>query len=127
VLLFALIVAAGCTTAASVQLGKPTAVRHPLTDPSRIAVYRNAEQVPGKYDEVALLTSTQQWGWTFSENRTYDALKKEASKVGANAIILDSITEPSTGAKVAAMLLGAGAERKGKALAVYVYSADETK
>src|SRR5258708_27885128 len=97
-ILFAWILTAGCTTAASVQLGQPAAMRHPLTPSDKIAVYRNAEQVPGKYDEVALLTSTQQWGWTFSENRTYDALKKEASKVGANAIILDSITEPSTGA-----------------------------
>jgi hypothetical protein len=52
----------------------------------------------------------------------WNSLRKKAGKLGANAIILDAMSEPSAGAKVAAaFLLGTGAERKGKAIAIYVF------
>jgi hypothetical protein len=43
---------------------------------------------------------------------------------GANAIILDAVSEPSSGVNVAAAVLETGAERKGKAIAIYVFPAD---
>jgi hypothetical protein len=50
----------------------------------------------------------------------YNSMKKSAGQMGANAIILQDLTEPGTGAKLAATLFGAPAERKGKALAIFV-------
>ena len=41
--------------------------------------------------------------------------------MGANAIILDAISEPSAGAKIAGAVFGVGAERKGKAIAIFVF------
>jgi len=48
-------------------------------------------------------------------------MRKEAGKLGANGIILDSLSEPSAGAKIAGAFHGTGAQRTGKVIAIYVY------
>ena len=49
-------------------------------------------------------------------------MRKKAGKLGANAIILDAMSEPSAAAKVVSYaLLGVGGERRGKVLAIYVF------
>jgi hypothetical protein len=50
-----------------------------------------------------------------------ESMRKKASEVGANAIILDAINEASAGAKVAAAVFGTGTQRKGRSIAIYVY------
>lgn len=52
---------------------------------------------------------------------------KKAGAMGANGIILDAISEPSAGAKVAGAIFGVGAERKGKAIAIFVFPPEENK
>jgi uncharacterized protein YbjQ (UPF0145 family) len=89
-----------------------------------VAVYRTAEQVPGKFDEVALLNSKGMSGWT-NEAGTLKSMRKEAGKLGANAVVLDAIIKPNAVTKVAAALVGVGAERKGKALAIYAYPVEK--
>ena len=44
----------------------------------------------------------------------------KAGEMGANAIILDAMTEPGATTRIAGALLGTGAERKGRAIAVYL-------
>jgi hypothetical protein len=85
-----------------------------------VAVYRTADQVPGKYQEVALLNATGESSWT-NEAKMINSMRKKAGELGANGIILDAISEPSAGVKVAAAFLGTPAERKGKAIAIYVF------
>jgi hypothetical protein len=83
--------------------------------------------VPGKYEEIALLSSTGEAMWT-NEEQMWNSMKKKAGKLGANAVILDAMSEPSAGAKVAAAFLGVGgAQRKGKAIAIYVFPPEEQK
>jgi hypothetical protein len=48
--------------------------------------------------------------------------RKKAASVGATGIILGEIKEPSAATKVVGAVLGVGAERKGKALAIYAPS-----
>jgi len=91
--------------------------------PENVALYRNADQVPRRYEEVALLNSEGDSNFT-NEAKMFESMKKKAGEVGANAIILDALSEPSGGAKVAAAIFGVSAERKGKALAIYVFPAD---
>ena len=56
----------------------------------------------------------------------WNSMRKKAGKLGANAIILDAMSEPSAGAKVASMIFGVGgAQRKGKAIAIYVFTKEE--
>ena len=56
------LVLSACVSTNSARLG--TAMIRPVVDPEMVAVYRVASQVPGKYDEVALLNSTGMTGWT---------------------------------------------------------------
>jgi len=89
-------------------------------DPEDVVIYTMASKVPGEYEEIALLNSKADSAST-SEAQMFKSMRKKAARVGANAIILDAVSEPTVGAKIAAaVLFGSGAERKGKALAVYV-------
>lgn len=118
IVLAGVLISCACVSTNSARLG--TAIARPVVDPEMVAVYRTAAQVPGKYDEVALLNSKGASGWT-SEAGMLKSMRKEAGKIGANAVVLDAIVEPNAVTKVAAALVGVGAERKGKALAIYVY------
>lgn len=122
VLLLSLTLAA-CVTTQALRLG-PSIGRPPVAWRD-VLVYRSADQIPGKYEEIALLSATGDTAWT-SEETMWNSMRKKAGKLGANAIILDATSEPSAGAKVAAaFLLGSGAERKGKAVAIYVFPKEE--
>jgi hypothetical protein len=113
-----------CVTTKAVTLGAPTNVQRQPVPWDKVAVYRTAEQVPGKYEEVALLVATGDSLWT-SEGGMWKSLQKKAGARGANAIILDAMSEPSAVAKVASAFLGVGgADRKGKAIAIYVSPKD---
>ena len=113
----------GCVATQAVKLG--SAIQRPEIRWQDVQVYRTADQVPGKYEEIALLSSTGESMWT-TEEGMWNSMRKKAGKLGANAIILDAMSEPSAGAKVASMIFGvAGAQRKGKAIAIYVFKEDE--
>jgi len=114
---------AACVSTNAVRVG--TAATRPAVTWKNVAVYRTADQVPGKYEEVALLVSTGDALWT-NESNMWNSMKKKAGEMGANAIILDATSEPSAGAKVASAFLGVGgADRKGKAIAIFVFPAEK--
>lgn len=106
-----------CVTVQSTRLG--AGVIHPPVTPDTVAIYRTADQVHGHYEEVALLSAAGDYNGT-SEEGMYKEMRKKAGQMGANGIILDSITEPSTGAKIANVLLFTSAQRTGKAVAIFV-------
>lgn len=108
-----------CMSTKAVRLGD--AISRPMIPWQQVKVYRTADQVPGDYKEVGLIMSTGSTIWT-SEKTMWNAMKKKAAKLGANAIILDAVSEPSAGAKVAGALFGIGVNRKGKAVAIFVHS-----
>lgn len=120
------ILLSACVSTNAVRLGAAPA-RAPVAE-SQVVIYRTADQIPGKYEEVALLNSTAEASWT-NEEKMYNSMRKKAGQLGANGILLDAMSEPSAGAKVAAAVLGVGgAQRKGKAIAIYVFeggSSDE--
>lgn len=113
-----------CVSTKAVTLGRPTIDQRPPLHWEQVAVYRTADQVPGKYEEVAMLVATGDSLWT-SEAGMWKSLQKKAGARGANAIILDAMTEPSAGAKVASAFLGVrGADRKGNAIAIFILPPD---
>jgi len=115
---------AACMSTSAVNIG--TTIKHPKVFWEKVVVYRTADQVPGKYEEIAMMITTGSALWT-SESRMWKAMQKKAGDLGANAIILDALSEPGAGAKVAAaFLIVPGADRKGKAIAIYVFP-DEKK
>ena len=124
VLVVGLVVLIGCVTTRSVQLGEYEK-RAPVPW-KQVAVYRTADQVPGPYKEIALLTAKGDSIWT-GQARMWTSMQKKAAKLGANAIIIDAHTEPKDGAKiVSALLWGTGPSRQGKALAIFILP-DEKK
>jgi hypothetical protein len=106
-----------CVHTVVTQLGTPMA--RPIVPMDQVKIYRTAGQVPGKYEEVALLNSSASSGWT-NEESMFKNMRFQAGQAGANAVVLDAISEPSAGAKIAAAVIGVGAERKGKAIAIYI-------
>ena len=109
---------AACVQTNATMLGTATSPRTAVA-PDSVRIYRTAAQVPGKYEEVALLNATGESQWT-NEAKMMKALQKKAASIGANAIVLDAISEPSAGAKIAGAVLGTGSQRKGKAIAIYM-------
>ena len=118
VIVFFIFSLTACMSTKAVRLGDQIA--RPILPWQQITVYRTADQVPGSYDEVGLLMTTASTIWT-SEKGMWNSMKKKAAKLGANAIILDAISEPSAGAKIAGALFGVGINRKGKAVAIFVH------
>lgn len=96
----------------------------PLRQPvpwDKVIVYQTAEQVPAKYEEVALITATGDATWT-SKEQMYKKMRKKAGKLGANAIILDAMSEPNQVLQVITYFLpDVSGEREGKAVAIYVF------
>lgn len=110
-----------CVSTTATRLGQGPV--HPAISPDSVAIYLKAADVPWRYQEVALLNSKGNADMT-SEQKMYNSMRKKASEVGANGIILDATTDPGTGAKVASVLFGTSANRKGKAIAIYIFKGE---
>lgn len=121
-LLAAAVLTAGCVSTNAVRLGGGPL--RPPTAEDRVVIYRTSEQVPGKYEEIALINASGESSYT-NEEQMFKAMRKKAAELGANAIVLEAVNEPGAGAKVAAAIFGVGANRKGKAIAIYVFPKDQ--
>ena len=121
VLIVSLVFVSACVSVNTTKLG--SGASRPPVPADQVAIYRTADQVPGKYEEIALLNAKGDSTWT-SEAGMFKQMKKKAGLMGANGIILDAISEPSAGAKIAGAVLGVGVERKGKAIAIFVFPPD---
>jgi Asp/Glu/hydantoin racemase len=85
-----------------------------------VQVYFADDSVP-THERIAILNA--EGDETFAdESKLIDKMREEAGKLGANAIILGEIKDPSTAAKVASVIVGTSAMRKGQALAIFVPS-----
>ena len=109
----------GCVQTNATMLN-PSPVARPKVAPDKVRIYRTADQVKGKYDEIALLNSTGESNWT-NDSEMMESMRKKAGELGANGVILDAINEAGAGAKVAAAVFGTGTQRKGRSIAIYVY------
>lgn len=109
----------GCVSTRATMLGTAT-MTHPAISAQAVKLYRTADQVPGRYEEIALLHSHGDYYYT-NEPGMFESMREKAAELGANAIILDALTEPSAGAKIAGAFLGYSAQRTGKSIAIYVY------
>ena len=109
--------ASGCVSVSATRLEAGPA--RGAIAPEKVRIYRTAQQVGRPYDEVALLNAAGDYSMT-NESQMYEAMRKKAAKLGANGVILDGVSEPTTGQRVARAFLGTPADRKGKAIAIYI-------
>jgi hypothetical protein len=87
--------------------------------PAGVAIYTAEGGVGRPYRALAWLSASAGSVWT-SEEEMVLSLRDRAAELGANGLILGPFREPSVGVKVAAELLGRGADRKGMAAAIYI-------
>jgi hypothetical protein len=109
---------AGC-----VSVNKTVLNRQYMTQPvakEDVHVFFSTDTLP-PHERIAILNAKGDEAMT-DEADMIDKMRKEAGKLGANAIVLNEVREPSTGAKVASAVLGTTANRKGTALAIYAPS-----
>jgi len=89
--------------------------------PDGVQVFTDSSKVRKPYTEVAVLNSKGSSEGT-SEGGMIKSQRKKAAALGANGVILGSMKDASTGAKIANAFLGTGANRKGNAIAIYIPS-----
>ena len=112
---------AACVSTSATRLGQGPI--RPALSPDSVAIYLSAADVPGRYEQVALLNSKGDVDYT-DETQMYNSIRKKAAEVGANGVILNSTNEPGAGAKVAKAIFGTSANRKTTAIAIWVFRAD---
>ncbi len=93
----------------------------PLPCPEAVQVFTDSSKVGKPYTEVALLSSAGDNDMT-SESGMIRSQQRKAAQLGANGIILGQMKDASTGAQVAQAFLGTSANRKGRAIAIYIPS-----
>lgn len=120
--LSAILVLAACMHTNATMLSTTT---RPAIDPSAVTIYTSADKVPSKYDEVALIDAHGDDALT-SYHQMIESMRKKAAGVGANGLILSTDSDAGTVAKVAHVLVGTSADRKGKSIAIWVYPVTAT-
>jgi hypothetical protein len=110
---------AGCVSTNAAVLDN--SVSYQKICPDGVQIFTSAERVPGPYTEVALLNSKGESSWT-SEQGMAHSQRKKAAELGANGLIIGDTKEPNAGTKIIGSILGTGAERKGKAVAIFIPS-----
>ena len=107
----------GCVSTNAVQLN-PGQARAPVC-PNAVEIFTDASRVGSPYEEVAVLNSKGESGYT-SEKGMYESQRRKAAEMGANGLILAPISEPKAGTKIIGALFGTGSERKGHATAIWI-------
>ena len=94
-----------CASASHILVGE---VRSPVA-PDDVQIYL---EPPESYDVIALVQASSISGWTQGQdtNNAVQQLKKETAKLGANGVLLSSLTEDGD------VVFGAGATDSGDAL-----------
>lgn len=116
--LFASLLLCACVSTNAAVMN--TSSIRPAIHPDSVVIYRAADQVPRKYEEIAILNSKGDVDMT-DEAKMFKSMRKKAAELGANGVILGEMKDPGTGAKVAKVLIGTSANRKGKSVAIYVH------
>lgn len=113
-----LVFLAGCVTVSKSVLSRAH-IGEPVPQDD-VQVYFADDTVPA-HERVAILSAEGDDSLT-DQADMIDKLRKEAGKLGANAIILGEVKDASTGARIAAAVFGTTALRKGQAIAIFVPS-----
>ena len=119
--ILATLVLTGCmpvsTRATRLGLGP----NHPPVAAQDVIVYSATDQIPGKYEDVAILVSSVEHRPETHE-QMLASMRRKAGELGANAILVHTL-DGRTRSEVARALAGVNTVQKGTAIALYVYPA----
>ena len=87
-----------------------------------VPVYSDSERVPYDYYEVALITAEGNSVYT-GNGDVLKSIRNQAARLGANGIVIDALGATHATVKVVGAALGSSdAERKGRAIAIWMPS-----
>jgi molybdopterin synthase catalytic subunit len=109
-----LVLLAGCVSARHTML-VPGGQQPPVAE-DQVTVYLQETEVPATCTRYALIHTSGDVDMT-DETQMINAAKRRAGKIGANAIALGAVREPSSGRRVAAAVFGVSQDRKGQMVA----------
>src|SRR2546428_14040769 len=87
--------------------------------PDGVQVFTDTSKVGKPYTEVAVLNSKGGSDVT-SGSGMINSQRKKAAGPGPNGLIVGSMRDPSTGAKIASSIFGTTAQRQGNAMPIYI-------
>lgn len=108
-----LLLLTGCVSARATMLGSE---RYAPVPAEGVRIYLDETRVPEACERIALI-HTEGEAATTDEAQMIAAARRRAGKVGANALLVDTLRDPSTGTRIAAVVFGVPADRKGQMLA----------
>lgn len=117
--LFVVTVSVALTGCISTSVAPLTGKTYPAVHADEVTIYLRDDDIPGAYEKIAIIYARGDYALT-DEAQMFKSVRKKAAKLGANGVLLQEVSEPGTGAKVANHLLGTGADRKGELVAIYV-------
>jgi hypothetical protein len=110
-----------CTSTNAVLLGGTGP--YPELSPGEVRVFLHEENVPGDFERIALVTARSDASWT-DEADLIRAMRRRAARMGANAIIIGDLHDPTTLERVAEVLTDYQPQRRGRALAIRLVEED---
>jgi hypothetical protein len=120
----ALMAVSACHTRTNVVSESPASVSLAPICADAVIVYDSFGDVNADYREVAFLETEGNSVWT-RDSDIRRSMQKKAAELGANAIIVDPTTHSKNTVKLIGAALGDDeANRKGKAIAIFIPSED---
>jgi hypothetical protein len=116
----ALAVGSACAGVKKTTTDVNPSVNRRSTCANAIAVYNSRADVPYDYYELAWIEASGNSVWT-TDNQLQTQIRNGAAKVGANAVIVNPVTQAKSTVKVLGEAIGTGsATAKASALAIYM-------
>jgi len=74
-----------------------TGTQRPPLKPEQVRLYTEA---PSEFDVVGLVSASSEWGWSDQNdtNMAIDEMRKQAAKIGANGVLIESAGRLNQGA-----------------------------
>ena len=92
----------------------------PPVPADQVWVFFSEDEIEYDFTRIALFHLERDATWT-QESKMIEKAKKKAGEMGANAIVLRDMHEPSDGAKIASEFLGTTVERRGAIAALRIH------
>ena len=116
----ALAVAAACSGVKKTTTDVNPSMSRAPTCAAAIAVYNSRADVPYDYYELAWIEATGNSVWT-TDNQLQTQIRNGAAKVGANAVVVNPVTQSKSTVKILGEAIGtSSATQKASALAIYM-------
>jgi hypothetical protein len=110
-----IILLGGCVSARTTLL---TGETYPAVPEEEVRVFLARELMPASCERIAMIRMSGDSDLT-TENQMIRRARQRAGQIGANAILIDYIRNPSTGTQIAAVLFGTPDDRKGRVAAFH--------